>query len=334
MSILLPKVDLSSVVVGSAGKVQIQQADLTVSDQASNNLPVIQIYNDSGAGLQIQLPKSGHSFYLPAKGHAQVGIANNETEVDWLVQNVSTNIQVNQLFVVYFFPWEEVADFTPLGTSSVSQQATTLLNVGNPFGSQIFFAQPVGDTGVVGATVITNSGKITLGDGFVGNGHISIVGATSQDTQIDAGSLVMHNLSGVQSVLIQAAGTTVLPSQNVHLVGNTAGSIDLFQDFAGDIKRVVLVFNGFRNAGAAQTIAIPTPFTKGAQLMIGNINCTMSLLAGGVAQNINHYSNGAQTVATSVVAGNTAECASAFDTISLVTSGASPTTCIVTIIGF
>lgn len=241
---------------------------------------------------------------------------------------------------------------TPLGGGPIDLTiASSIVNTNQPPAQNIVFAEPSGDTNPSGVTSITNSGFISLGDAtysgkiLLTGTHVAlaathnifpdemtIIGTSNQLVDIlvsgtDA-SISLTNQANTSHVKL----STVTP---VHLVGTTAGSIDMYQDFVGDIKRVILVFNAYRNATAnPQVMAIPAPFTKGAQMLIGNINCTMACLAGGVAQNINHYANGAQTVATSVTAGNIAECASAFDSVSFVNSGASNTTCIVTILGF
>lgn len=241
---------------------------------------------------------------------------------------------------------------SPLGGGPVDLTiASQIINTTLAPNQDIVFAEPVGDSNPSGVTVINNTGLVSLGDAtysgkiLVTGTHvalaatnnifpdeINILGTTNQEIDLlisgtDA-SLTLRNQAGTSTVKL----STNTP---VHLVGTTAGSIDMYQDFVGDIKRVVLIFNGYRNATVNQQVmSFPAAFTKGAQLMIGNINCTMACLNNSNPQNINHYANGVQTVAASVVGGNTAECPSAFDSVSFVNSGASPTTCIVTILGF
>lgn len=297
MSVTLPVVDMSAVVVGSAGKVQIQQADLAVGAMTGDKLPVLQIYNDSGAGLSIQLPKSGHSFYLPAKGHATVGISPSETEMDWFVQNIATNIQVNQLFVVYFYPWEEVADFTPLGTSTVSQQATTLVNTGNAANTPIIFAEQVGDTSPSGSVNISNSGLASFGDptspgkvvvsGTAGTNNIfpteiSILGAGSENIDLFfVGSNAFMNLinqAGIKDIS--------LASGSIAINGSTSGSATLYQPLQGIIKLAFVFFVNFRNGNAGdQLLTFPTAFTNNI-LGISTASGPFHLNNGGVAQSV------------------------------------------------
>lgn len=226
MSITLPKVDLSSAVVGTSGTMPLQAVGLVAVP--SQQPPFLAIFNDSGAGLLITLNKSQQQFYLSAKGHILVAISNAEAEIKYQVQNVATNIQVNQLWATYFYPGEEVTDFTALGTSTVSQQATTLVNTGNPINTPIVFSEPLGDSDPTGAINITNSGFVGVGDTansgkiLVSGTHvalaatnnifpdeIAILGTTNQKVDIlvsgvDA-SATLENQSGSSIVKLQTS---------------------------------------------------------------------------------------------------------------------------------
>jgi hypothetical protein len=252
MSITLPFVDLSSAVVGTTGTIPLQAAGLVAVP--SQQPPFLAISNDSGAGVLITLTVSQQQFYLSAKGHILVAISNKEREIAYSVQNISTNIQVNQLWAVYFYPGEEVTDFSAMGTSAVSQQATTLVNVGNPVGTSIIFSEPLGDSNPSGAINITNSGLIEAGDTtnsgkiLVSGTHVSlaatnnifpdemaILGTTNQKVDllvsgVDA-SATLSNQSGSSKVVLQTA------SPGLDLSGLFSGAIAL-QLLAGSLSRI------------------------------------------------------------------------------------------------
>lgn len=278
MSITLPVVDLSSAVVGTSGTIPLQASGLV--SVPSDKPPFLAIFNDSGAGLLISLKKSSQQFYLSAKGHILVAISNAEGEIAYQVMNISTNIQVNQLWAVYFYPGEPVTDFSALGTSSVSQQATTLQNLNNPPGSIIIFSEPVGDASTAGAVNLDNQGHLVLGDNLY-NGSIAIlgVGGNKQISLSLTGYFREFDSTGALDVDIEPGSITIN--------GSTSGTAQLWQLWRGNFKYIICFLNNFRNGGGStQTITFPVAF-----LFAGYCRTTSfpaaQLLSGGVAQTVN-----------------------------------------------
>ncbi len=319
MSITLPVVDLSSAVVGTSGTIPLQSSGLVAVP--SQQPPFLAIYNDSGAGLLISLKKSQQQFYLSAKGHILVAISNSEGEIAYQVQNISTNIQVNQLWAVYFYPGEPVTDFTALGTSSVSQQATTLLNTGNAPGQNIIFSEPVGDSSVTGAVNLNNEGTMSLGDATY-QGLLSLVGVAPLLGQFFPDHL---HLQASDGTVVQMTANS-----KVSTIGGTAGSMTLYQLFEGNVKMVVAFFNGFRTT-VTQNVTLPAPFTSFAFLWSGfwtnpvsATNCGLSLLSSGIAQGLNIFNAGGafgSTVTTgqgTLLRNGIADCITGFDQLSII----------------
>jgi hypothetical protein len=222
--------------------------------------------------------------------------------------NIATNIQVNQLWVVYYYPDEDISNFTPLGTSTVSQQATTLSNVGNASATPIIFAEPVGDSSTTGAVNITNDGKEILGDAshsgsltvnhetagsidqnvvIAGNG-LSYADSVFQLIALLLGatdpSITLENHAGTSS-FIATAMTPVTHN------GSVSGSITLVEPFQGNLfKLAILFFNNYQDA-ANQSLALPAPFVNDvAVFTIGDIgvaaNGGLQLLNGVTAQSL------------------------------------------------
>lgn len=147
------------------------------------------------------------------------------------------------------------------------------------------------------------------------------------------------NISTNGSGIITCPGLVVNgPIQNnptvVTLNGGTAGTATLYQDFTGNIKRVLVILSGFRTAGANQTIALPVAFIKQCFVRAGNLGSAtgfngFQLLSSGVAQSTGLIttlsSTGGTSTSVSTLFGNSyGECFHPVDTIQFI-SGSSST---------
>lgn len=159
-------------------------------------------------------------------------------------------------------------------------------------------------------------------------------------------SAITSNGSGVQTMLgLVVNGTIKNNPTGVVLNGGTAGTATLYQDSVGNIKRSMIILAGFRTAGAAQTIVFPTAYTKGANLIAGEIgqsaqNAGFLLLASSVAQTIrimtstsstgSTYSNAPSSI---MYQGLNGDCKTGFDTIQFPASGTNPANGYIIIVG-
>lgn len=138
------------------------------------------------------------------------------------------------------------------------------------------------------------------------------------------------NGAGTMLKLAINSGSTVLN-------GSTAGTATLYQFLNGTLKLVVVYENGFRNGGgAAQTIAIPTPFTTSFKWWTGDsnpltfvgssssrtANIITALAAGGGTitsqTTVNSHSFGAVNAAVDTVSFNSGEASAHTGTILMV----------------
>lgn len=344
MSITLPFVDLSSAVVGTSGSMPLQAVGLVAVP--SQQPPHLAIFNDSGAGLLIQLTVSGQQFYLSAKGHILVAISNKETDIKYQVQNVATNIQVNQLWAVYFYPGEKVTDFSALGTSTVSQQAVTLQNLGNPVGNNVIFIEPLGDTSTGGVFNVKNDGSMTIGDNLHG-GSIQVLSTTASTNTIISGGDVAgfdgfgaglggFDLNGTGAnpklSLTDSAGNNIINmiAMRSQINGSTSGTATMYMIHQGFYKYALIYLNNFRNGGGStQTMAFPVAF-NGCYARTSSWPAGQLLLAG-VAQTVNIITTlavGGGTPTTATVFGGYSffDCATGSDTLSFNSGQVTPHT--------
>lgn len=130
------------------------------------------------------------------------------------------------------------------------------------------------------------------------------------------------------SGIFAATGLNITPTAVV-INGGTSGTATLYQDCTGTIKRVLVVENNFRTAGAAQTIAIPVPFTAKFWVRTGFID-RVQFLSSGTAQSVNVMTAfgasgsaiGSTAGATTVFGFAIGECLHPCDAISWPASGA------------
>lgn len=161
------------------------------------------------------------------------------------------------------------------------------------------------------SAITSNGSGVLTASGLVTAGTLTVVGITNTGSTTTAG---MTNSTTYNNSL---AGITVN--------GVTSGSVTLYQDFIGNVKRVMIYQTNYRSGSGAQTIALPTAFTKGAVIRTGGIGVSgsggMQLLASAAAQNLNIITTwaaggGSVTTQTTIYAYSYAEMTTAFDTVS------------------
>ncbi len=157
MSITLDSANVSGLAVGQSGFIDMSNvAGQGGIPYQANPWPTIRLHNDSGAGLQINLPKSGESFNLPAGGWVDCFPDPGETQIGYTVVYLLPNPPVSLLMATYYYPGEQVPAMTSLGNSPVgiggSVQTSmgwsnTLQNDNNAANTQFIEATQTGSPG-------------------------------------------------------------------------------------------------------------------------------------------------------------------------------------------
>lgn len=165
MAILLPQVDLSNATIGTSGTVSFNNAGPTSSLGQYKTPAVIQVYNESGCGLDLAFISSGQKTFLPAGGWSQFSLTPGESGYTYTVVYTLTNANVSILKTIYYLPGEQIVPIaqlgnSPIGGGTVSTNASELVNTGNPPGTAIFNVQPNDATSPTWSG--DNSGNLTI----------------------------------------------------------------------------------------------------------------------------------------------------------------------------
>lgn len=272
----------------------------------------------------------------------------------------------NHLAIETYLAGEDTSHLrdTPISISQGPTNVTTasvLANNGNTAPTLVASTQVAGDPNQT--MNLYNNGQLFLGDNMF-SGVVGVSGASAgfhiDANNTPAGFYQNDNTGTLQMLMYLNASnllTLVSPGMTYNLNGNinlnvtsghtinggTSGTATLLQDDIGTFKRIIIFLNNFRTGGAAQNIAIPSAFTKGAHITTGGIGTSVnaggvSCLASGVAQTV-------FTPTTFASTGNTAtgvtilyqyafgECFSAFDTVQFPASSTSAHTAFIIMTG-
>lgn len=168
MSIALPAIDLTGVVVGSTGTISLKNTGYTADPSFTKNQAQLKILNESGAGLQITTRLEGHSIYIPAGAWVMIGLIPGESNVDYVVIYLITNPPVSQLLAIYYAPNEPVDNISTLGNSPVGGAissggggiATQVINDGNP--ATVHVVESTLQSSIASNVTIDNTGGMLL----------------------------------------------------------------------------------------------------------------------------------------------------------------------------
>lgn len=163
----------------------------------------------------------------------------------------------------------------------------------------------------------------------------------SRTTWVDGSTPVSAgNMNNIEGYLAKVGNPT-----GVVLNGGSggAGSVTCYQVEDGTIKRVMLVWSGYKSGSSAQTLALPTAFTVGAHIRAGGIGVSgsggMQLLASSSPINMLIYTALASAGGTpsgsltTIYAYSFAEAINGFDTIGFPSNTSSVHNCFVFIEG-
>lgn len=299
MSIPLPPISLSGKVVGSTGKIDLSSIQISANSAFLTNPPTLQIFNDSGCGLQLTMATGGDGYNFPAGAWANMPLAPGESAVNFSVIYVLPNAPVSTLMATYYAPGETPVTVPQLGNSpigggvsSVVTTASNLDNEGSPAGAIIMQARPAGDSQF--PVSLDNKGNLTLGD-------------TTYSPAVDIiGTLSVFAASGLDNgtIVTDGSGHVSMNDSGSVTNGTTAGTVTAIQPFRGNgWKIVVIQFLNYNNTTAPQqVITLPTAFTNGAFFWVGGVTnpntSGVYFLNSGAAVSTNAVHNGATTTGT------------------------------------
>jgi hypothetical protein len=135
MSIQLPTVDLTGAIVGQKFTVDftafvkfdpqgILRGGLGTLNTPNNSSGVspnahLEVFNESGCGLDATMKASGITFYIPAGKWGTANIAPNDSTCELKVRYILPNPPVSLLTPVYYSPGEEIPSGYTLGNSPI-----------------------------------------------------------------------------------------------------------------------------------------------------------------------------------------------------------------------
>ena len=323
MSIPLPIADLTGLVAGNTGNIQLRNLGMSANPSLVQKPATLRMHNDSGDGLLVSFKVTAGAFYLPSGGWVDVQVDSAESEIDYQVTYVLLGAQVNKLQVTYYTPNEKVPPMTQLGNSPVGvsgainvNTAQSLDNEGNVAATQwLKVVQAGGGASNLFSTVDGNF-QIQQWDGAsLKNLFHSIPNASAGNSSLDLvaaglfarvlGQLILANASPLMSFDSGGNKQNLLQVNNFNqgqifgingsdifqfldhngvlravfdLVnglinikgtdqtknGSTSGTWDVYEAISCDFMKIVtMYFNGYKNAGGANTVTLKTPFVKG-----------------------------------------------------------------------
>jgi len=362
VSIQLPTIDLAGAGVGFKGTIDLKPVGLTADPSNYKHPPTLQMFNDSGVGLKCTTRIESHSFSMPAGAWRNVTLTPGESNIDFVAEYVLPNPPVSKLMSTYYLPNEPLDPIGTLGNSPIgggvqTSSIQTLSNEGASAGTLVIDMGPAPPGQVVSifndhflwkvvtslgvahqvlagniaspflqlgaaADLVEALGNLLVDGTFQSNGQTTINNSGGQ-TNIIGGALQVNGISTfLEALFPNLSGTTVN--------GSVSGSTTLYEVFQGNVKLIIMSQTGYRST--AQSIALPTAFTRGGFILAGGIGASgvggVQFLKASVAQNIAVITTlatggGSPTTVTTINAYSIGETGSSgFDTVNLLTTGA------------
>lgn len=185
-----------------------------------------------------------------------------------------------------------------------------------------------------------------LSNGTVANAPdvLSSLNALNAAGVSNDGGLITTSGAGIMTLAGLIANGAIAPNApSTTINGGNTGTATLWQFFVGTYKYTIIALGNFRTGGAAQTIALPTPYLTGAIIRTGltgtsATNAGIGLMHSGALQSINIYAtlsaNGAtQTSQNFIYTGSFGDIQVNFDTVQFQASGTAGHTAIAIIEG-
>lgn len=155
MSLSLPDIDLTGVVVGQSGFLSFQNAGVSADPSFTKNMPKLHFHNESGSGLRITFQLSGDTFTLPAGAWKKQMLIPGESGYSWQVLYNLPNPPVTTLFTDYYYPNEPIPEGGVLGNSPIGIGGTiAVTNVSSLSNETTTVKTLIIDIGLVGNTLL------------------------------------------------------------------------------------------------------------------------------------------------------------------------------------
>ena len=153
MAILLEPVSLVGAVVGTTGTIDFRNQTTgvylapTFLHRQLGTLAHLRIHNESGCGLDIEIPPAPASMYIPAGAWQDIVLADDVQLINFTVSSVIAGASVSVIKAVYYQPGEPLPDPPVLGNSPVSggsivTAVTQVIQDGQPTGQTIVESTP------------------------------------------------------------------------------------------------------------------------------------------------------------------------------------------------
>jgi hypothetical protein len=288
MSIQLPTVDLTGAIVGQkftvdfTAFVKFDPQGILRGGLGTLNTPNssgvspnahLEVFNESGCGLDATMKASGITFYIPAGKWGTANIAPNDSTCELRVRYILPNPPVSLLTPVYYSPGEEIPSGYTLGNSPIGIGGTvqtssvqTLSNEGGTSGLVI----DIGDATFPQLLTIFQDGHALWSVDQTGTKHQAIkINASGTPLQLGQAADVTEILG-----ILQPDGNINAPtSTDMTLNVPTAGNVMHFQKASVD----ALSINSSASVVVANLLNTPEVSGNNAQDLIINYSTGQQL---------------------------------------------------------
>lgn len=274
MSISLPTVNLTGLAVGATGNVTFPAIAAVARPGHPQEVPHLQIFNDSGHGLQVTTKVGGSKFSLPAGAWRTIAIKPNETEIDFVVVYVLPSPPVDLLLVDLYLQGETPPDSGTLGNSPVgiggtvaTSSSSTLSNEGNATNTLVIDAGP------------TTPGQVLsiFNDHFVWS-----VVQTAVAHQVLKGNTAGTPLQiGQAGDITEILGSLQLDGPLTQSAGSVAGTLTFATPIWGPALKILTITTSTNfNSVTAVTFIFPSAISAGFFYM-GNQSTSTAVFKNG-----------------------------------------------------
>lgn len=231
MSILLPNIDLTSSTIGSTGTCSFDDAGPSSSLKEYKSPAHIQIYNESGCGLQLTFQNSKLTTFVPAGGWQTITLPIGESGYSYQVIYLLTNPNVSTLITIYYAAGEPVPNIasignSPIGGGTLSSNANQLINTGNTPGFTLINVQPTDSTNPTWTADTSGNFTIKSDNAGVLTTLLQLIAGASPSVLLAASAVLTEILGSLKVDGQITLGTNgVIGGSNMLLGKTTAGDV-------------------------------------------------------------------------------------------------------------
>ena len=331
MSYQITPIDLSVIAVGKSGQISFNSVRNKIArDPLHATEPAhLRLFNESGSTLLIASDDWSIQDTVPAGAWPTYEIGQSVSLINFTVDSVLPNPPIQKLYPVFYAPGEQVPDTPQLGNSPIgggvsTTSIQTLSNETSPATPVLVI--DIGNTTLSNLINIFNDGTL--------NWKVLVSGVAHTVFTIErfGNALLLGQVGDTVEVLggLAVDDMAQIGGRTVNKSGTTTGAVNLIQILSSINKYVIVEISANYNS-AQQDLAIPVPFLEQAQIRANGNMAPISLMASGLAQNINVVSaisatTGAETTVNTTTppsgSGWRGRCGTAFDTVRMLATGA------------